>query len=85
MTGETGCLTCGIATIRSCGCNKEAHSGATHAREYLFLDIQHPIVVSGLTPSTSYGYYLFIVDAYCRHAKLYGLPRKSTSAIVAAL
>jgi transposase InsO family protein len=85
MTGETGCLTCGIATIRSRARNKEAHSGATRAGEYLFLDIQHPIVASGLTISTSYAYYLFIVDAFSRYAKLYGLPKKSTSAVVAAL
>jgi len=39
MTGETGSLMCSIATIRSR--NKEAHSGATWAGKYLFLDIQH--------------------------------------------
>jgi uncharacterized protein YdcH (DUF465 family) len=85
MTGETGCLMCGIATIRSRARNKEAHSGATRAGEYLFLDIQHPLVKAGLTISTSYAFYLLIVDAYSRYVKLYGLPKKSTSALVAAL
>jgi hypothetical protein len=61
MTGETGCLTCGIATIRLHACNKEAHSRDTCAGEYLFLDIQHPLVTAGLTVSTSYAFYLLIV------------------------
>jgi len=43
MTGETGCLTCGIATIRSRTRNKEPHSGATRAGEYLFLDIPNTL------------------------------------------
>jgi hypothetical protein len=80
MTEETGCLTCGIATIRSRARNKEPHSGATRAGEYLFLDLQHPLVQAGLTPCTSYAYYLLIVDAYSRYVKIYGLPKKSTAA-----
>jgi hypothetical protein len=83
MTGETGSLMCGIATIRSR--NKEAHSGATWAGEYLFLDIQHPVVKAGLTVSTSYAFYLLIVDAYSRNVKPNGLPKKSTLAMVSAL
>jgi len=85
MTGETGCLTCDVATICSRARNKEAHSGATWAGEYLFLDIQHPLVQAGLTISTSYPFYVLIVDAYSRYSKLYGIPKKSTSAIVSAL
>jgi hypothetical protein len=85
MTGEVGCLTCGIATIRSSARNKEPHSGATRASEYLFLDIQHPLVAAGLTMSTSHRFYLLVVDAFSRYVKIYGLPKKSTSAVVAAL
>jgi hypothetical protein len=85
MTGETGCLSCDIATIRSRARNKEAHSGATHAGEYLFLDIQHPLLQTGLTISTSYPFYLFIVDAYSRFSRLYGIPKKSVSAVMSAL
>jgi transposase InsO family protein len=85
MTGKAGCLTCGVATIRSRARNKEAHSGASRPGEYLFLDIQHPFVEAGLTVSTSYAFYLLIVDAYSRYAKLYGLPKKSTAAVISAL
>jgi transposase InsO family protein len=85
MSGETGCLTCGIATIRSRARKKEAHTGAKRAGEYLLIDIQHSILTTGLTIATSYAFYLLIVDAYSRYVKLYGLPKKSTSAVVAAL
>jgi hypothetical protein len=84
MTGETGCLTCGIATIRSRARNKEPYTGATQPGEYLFLDIQHPLVAAGITLSTSYAFYLLIVDAYSRYVQIYGLPKKSTSAVTAA-
>ncbi len=85
MTGETGRLTCNVATIPSRVRNKEAHSGATRAGEYLFLDIQHQLVQAGLTIPTSYPFYLFIFDAYSRYAKLYGRPNKSTSAVSSTL
>jgi hypothetical protein len=75
MTGETGCLTCDVATIHSRAHNKKAHSGATRAGEYFFLDIQYPLVQAGLTISTSYPFYLLIVDAYSRYSKLYGIPK----------
>jgi len=85
MTGETGCLTCGSATIHSRAHNKEPHTSAHRAGKYLFLDIQHPLVKAGLTISTSYPFYLLIMDAFSRYSKLYGLPKKSTSAVVAIL
>jgi transposase InsO family protein len=85
MTRKTGCLTCGIATIRSRARNKEPHSGATWAGEYLFLEIQHPLVQPGLTRSTSYAFYLLIVDAYSRYVKIYGIPKKSMMAMISAL
>jgi len=62
MTGETGCLTCGIATICSRPRNREARLGATRPWKYLlFLDIQHPLVETGLTPGTRYSFHLLIV------------------------
>jgi len=85
MTGESGCLTCGIATICSRAKNKEAHTSAARDGEYLFIDIQHPKITTGLTIATSYAFYLLIVDAYSRYVKLYGIPKKLTSAVVAAL
>ncbi len=85
MSPETGCLSCGIATIKATARNKEPHTGASLPGEYAFLDIQHPILTSGLTPATSYAFYLFIVDAYSRYACLYGLSDKSTHAVVQAL
>jgi hypothetical protein len=85
MTGETGCLTCGLSTIRSRARNKEPHTGATRPGEYLFLDIQHPLVRAGLTMSTCYPFYLLIVDVYYRYVKLYGIPKKSTDAVITAL
>jgi hypothetical protein len=42
-------------------------------------------VQAGLTISACYPFYLFIVDAYSKYAKLYGIPEKSTSAVVSTL
>jgi len=64
MSPESHCLSCGIATICSTPRNKELHSAVSKPGEYAFLDIQQPIVTVGLTPATSYDYYLFVVDAY---------------------
>jgi hypothetical protein len=62
MAGETGCLTCGIATICSRPRNREARLGATRPWKYLlFLDIQYPLVETGLTPGTRYSFHLLIV------------------------
>ena len=66
MSPETGFLSCGIATARSAIHNKEHHSPATRPGKYIFLDIQHPITANGLTPATTYAFYLIIVDAYSR-------------------
>jgi hypothetical protein len=63
MSPETGCLSCGISTIRSTARNKEPHTGARSPGEYVFRDIIHPTTVSGLTPNTSYAFYLlFTMD-----------------------
>lgn len=71
MSPETGCLSCGISTIRSTGRNKEPHTGATAPGEYVFMDILHPVIVTGLTPNTSYAFYLLLVDAFSRYVCIY--------------
>jgi hypothetical protein len=85
MSPETGCLSCGIATARSAAHNKEHHSGASWPREYIFLDIEHPITSTGLTPATTYPFYLIIVHAYLRYVRFYGIRNKSTKAVTTAL
>jgi len=85
MARETGCLSCGIATARAAVRNKEHHSGADYPGEYVFLDIQHPITFAGLTPKSTYKFYLIVVDAYSRFVCFYGLPDKSTKAVVKVL
>jgi hypothetical protein len=85
MAPETGCLSCGIATARAAVCNKEHHSGADYPGKYMFLDIQHPITSAGLTPKSTYKLYLIVVDAYSRFVRFYGLPDKSTKAVVEEL
>ncbi len=85
MSPETGCLSCGIATIRSTARNKEPHTVAVAPGEYIFLDILHPTTAVGLTSHTSYAFYLILVDAYSRYTCLYGLPDKTADAVVAAI
>jgi len=85
MAPETGCLSCGIATARAAVRNKEHHSGADYPGEYVFLDIQHPITSAGLTPKSTYKFYLIVVDAYSRYVRFYGLRDKSTKAVAEAL
>jgi hypothetical protein len=80
MSHDTHCLSCGIATIRSTSRNKEPHSAASKPGEYAFLDIQQPLVTTGLTLATSHPYYLFVVDAFSRFSRLYGLANKSSKA-----
>jgi hypothetical protein len=85
MSPETGCLSCGVATIRSTACSKEPHTAAVTPGEYIFLGILHPTTAVGLTPHTSYAFYLILVDAYSRYTCLYGLPDKTTDAVVVAI
>jgi hypothetical protein len=85
MSPESHCLSCGIATIRATARSNEPHSAASKPGEYAFLDIQQPIVSTGLTPSTTYAFYLFVVDAYSRYTRLYGIPTKSSSSVITAL
>jgi hypothetical protein len=76
MSPENGCLSCDIATARAANRNKDHHSEASRPGEYIFLDIQHPITTTGLTPATTYDFYLIIVDAYSRYVRFYGLENK---------
>jgi len=85
MSPESHCLSCGIATIRATARSNEPHSAASKPGEYAFLDIQQPIVSTGLTASTTYAFYLFVVDAYSRYTRLYGIPTKSSSSVITAL
>jgi hypothetical protein len=85
MLSETHCLSCGIATIWSTPWNKEPHSAAMKPGENAFLDIQQPIVSTGLMPATTYAYYLFAVSAFSRYSSLYDLGNKSSKAVVVAL
>lgn len=85
MSPEAGCLSCGIAIIRSTAHNKEHHTGASTPGEYIFMDIIHPATATGLTPSTSYAFYLILVDAFSRYTCLYGMPDKTTDAVVTAI
>ncbi len=85
MSPETGCLGCGIATIRSTAHNKEPHTAAVAPGKYICLDILHPTTAVGLTPHTSYAFYLILVDTYSRYTCIYGLPDKTTDAVVAAI
>jgi transposase InsO family protein len=85
MSPESGCLSCGISTIRATARNKEQHTGASAPGEYVFMDILHPITATGLTPNTSYAFYLILVDTFSRYTCMYGLPDKSTDAVVTAI
>jgi len=85
MSGETGCLDCGIATIRATACNKQPHTAASRAGEHLFLDIQYAVSPYGLTHATTFPNYLIIVDGYSRYTKFYGLAHKSSADVIAAL
>ncbi len=85
MSSETGCLDCGIATIRATARNKHPHTAATRAGEHLFLDIQYAVLPQGLTRATTFPNYLLIVDGYSRYTALYGLLNKSSATVIDAL
>jgi transposase InsO family protein len=85
MGPEQECVSCEISTIHATSRNKEAHTGGTYAGEYVFLDILHPVVTGGLTASTTFAFYLIIVDAYSRYCCIYGIPEKSSSTVIDAL
>jgi transposase InsO family protein len=47
--------------------------------------MQHAITSAGLTQACTHAFYLIIVDAYSRCIEFYGLPDKSSTAVVAAI
>jgi len=85
MSSEVGCLDCGIATIKATARNTQPHTAATRAGEHLFLDIQYAISPHGLTHATTFPNYLIVVDGYSPYTKFYGLTRKSSMDVIAAL
>jgi len=85
MSGEAGCLDCGIATIRATARNKQPHTAASRAGEHLFLDIQYAVSPHGLTHATTFPNYLIIVDWHSRYTKFYGLAHKSSADVIVAL
>jgi hypothetical protein len=82
MSLENGYLSCGIATAHSAAWNKQHHNKANRPGKYIFIDIYN---ILGLTPSSSYTFYLIIIDAYSRNVQFYRLPDKSTEAVVQAI
>jgi transposase InsO family protein len=82
MGPEEECVSCDISTARASKCNKEAHTGGIYPREYVFLDILHPVVPVGLTRDSTFPFYLILVDAFSRYACLYGLRDKSSRCII---
>jgi hypothetical protein len=85
MGPEQECVSCEISTICATSRNKEAHTCGIYTGEYVFLDILHPVVIGGLTTSTTFAFYLIIVDAYSRYCCIHGIPDKSSSAVIDAL
>lgn len=85
MSPEMGCLSCGISTIRATACNKELHTGGSWAGEYIFMDILHPLLAEGLTPSTTYGFYLILIDTYSRYVCIYGMPDKTSTTVITTI
>lgn len=77
MSPEPHCLSCDIATVSSAPRNKDHHTAAERPGKYVFLDILHPISSTGLTPVSTYAFYLIIVDAYSRHVRIYGIQKKT--------
>jgi len=85
MGTEDECISCEISTARALARNKEPHTGGQYPGEYVFLDILHPVVSAGLTKTSTFPFYLLIVDVYSRYANIYGLPTKSKKWVIDAL
>ena len=85
LTRDADCVDCKIATIRASDRCKHVHTASDRFGEMVFLDIQQAKAGGGLTPDSSLPYYLFVVDAYARYCKLYGLRDKSTEEVISAI
>jgi phospholipase/lecithinase/hemolysin len=62
---EQDCVSCHISTIRATACNKEPHMPGMYPGEYVFMDIIHPVTRVGLTPDTTYAFYLLPITGRC--------------------
>jgi hypothetical protein len=82
MGSEQECVSCKISMARAASCNKEPHTGGTYAGEYIFMDILHPVVTAGLTKSTTFAFYLILVDVFSRYAYIYGISDQSSTAVI---
>jgi transposase InsO family protein len=82
MDHERDCLSCKIATIHSSDRNKLPHTPSTHPGQTIFSDILHPITDTGLTPNTTFPFYLILVDSFSRFFSIYGLCDKSTESVI---
>jgi len=49
------------------------------------MDLKHPISSTGLTPTSTYAFYLIFIDAYSCHVQFYGLSYKSCVKVISAL
>jgi hypothetical protein len=85
MDPENDCMSCKIATIRSSDRNKHHHTPSTHPGHTIFIDILHPIADCGLTPNTTFPFYIILVDAFPRFSTIYGLSDKTTQSVVLSL
>jgi hypothetical protein len=61
------------------------HTCASSPCQYVFLDIIHPKVSTGLTPAISFPFYLILGDAHSRYTSIYGIPDKSLDNVVSTL
>jgi transposase InsO family protein len=85
MGSELECVSCEISTVCTANRNKETHTGGTYAGEYIFMDILHPVMNTGLRKSTTFAFYLILVDAFSRYACIYGILDKSSLAVIDTL
>jgi hypothetical protein len=82
MESDVECISYGIATTQSNFRNKEHHTGESKPGEYVRLDREHPITMTGLTPATTHSFYLIIIDAYSRFIHIYSLANKAMAGVI---
>jgi transposase InsO family protein len=85
LTPDVDCVDCKIATIRASDRNKHPHTPSERFGQMVLMDIEHAIAGGSITPDSSLPFYLFIVDAYSRYCKIYGLRHKTTNEVVSAI
>ncbi len=78
-------MSCKIATIHSSDRNKHHHTPSNHPGHTIFIVILHPIADCGLTPNTTFPFYIILVDAFSRFSTICGLSDKSTHSVVISL